>query len=105
MEVGIAHWEREPAELAEQVRRAPGDDVGVRGRAGRQTVKNRLHLDRPPVGWSHAGGCARRRAGNPRVGSTKPGDKMGPELPLPRRCRTGREHRRATVPGEYMGPE
>jgi Glyoxalase-like domain len=54
-QVEIAPWRREPADLAEQVRRAPGVPtlVFVRVPEGK-VVKNRLHLDLRPVGCSHA---------------------------------------------------
>jgi catechol 2,3-dioxygenase-like lactoylglutathione lyase family enzyme len=54
-QVEIAPWEREPPELAERVRRAPGAPtlVFVTVPEGK-TVKNRLHLDLRPVGCSHA---------------------------------------------------
>ncbi len=48
--VEIAPWEQEPADLAEQVRRAPGVPtlVFVTVPEGK-TVKNRLHLDVSPI--------------------------------------------------------
>jgi catechol 2,3-dioxygenase-like lactoylglutathione lyase family enzyme len=48
--VEIAPWEQEPADLAEQVRRAPGVPtlVFVTVPEGK-TVKNRLHLDVNPI--------------------------------------------------------
>ena len=54
-QVEIAPWEREPPQLAERVRRAPGVPtlVFVTVPEGK-TVKNRLHLDLRPVGCSHA---------------------------------------------------
>ncbi|HEV3505893.1 MAG TPA: VOC family protein [Actinomycetes bacterium] len=54
-QVEIAPWAREPADLAERVRRAPGVPtlVFVTVPEGK-TVKNRLHLDLRPVGASHA---------------------------------------------------
>jgi hypothetical protein len=53
-QVEIAAWEREPPDLAERVRRAPGVPtlVFVIVPEGK-TVKNRLHLDLRPVGCSH----------------------------------------------------
>lgn len=53
-QIEIAAWEQEPADLAEQVRRAPGVPtlVFVTVPEGK-TVKNRLHLDVRPVGASH----------------------------------------------------
>jgi glyoxalase superfamily protein len=53
-QVEIGPWEREPADLAERVRRAPTVPTLVfvtvpEGKA----VKNRLHLDLRPVGSSH----------------------------------------------------
>jgi hypothetical protein len=53
-QVEIAPWEREPPDLAEQVRRAPSVPtlVFVAVPEGK-TVKNRLHLDLRPVGCSH----------------------------------------------------
>jgi hypothetical protein len=52
--VEITPWEREPPDLAEQVRRAPGVPtlVFVAVPEGK-TVRNRLHLDVRPVGGSH----------------------------------------------------
>ncbi len=54
-EVEIAPWDREPADLAARVRRAPAVPtlVFVTVPEGK-TVKNRLHLDLRPVGCSHA---------------------------------------------------
>ncbi|HET6920671.1 MAG TPA: VOC family protein [Jiangellaceae bacterium] len=53
-QVEIAPWEREPADLAEQVRQAPGVPtlVFVTVPEGK-TVKNRLHLDVSPIDRSH----------------------------------------------------
>jgi glyoxalase superfamily protein len=53
-QVEIAPWEREPADLAERVRRAPTVPTLVfvtvpEGKA----VKNRLHLDIRPIDRSH----------------------------------------------------
>jgi catechol 2,3-dioxygenase-like lactoylglutathione lyase family enzyme len=53
-EVEIGPWEREPPDLAEQVRQAPGVPTLVfvtvpEGKA----VKNRLHLDVRPIDCSH----------------------------------------------------
>ena len=50
-----APWEREPADLAQRVRRAPAIPtlVFVTVPEGK-TVKNRLHLDLRPVDCSHA---------------------------------------------------
>jgi hypothetical protein len=54
-EVEIAPWNQEPAELAEQVRRAPGAPTLVFLTVPEgKTVKNRLHLDLRPVGCSYA---------------------------------------------------
>jgi hypothetical protein len=54
-QVEIAPWEREPTELAEQVRRAPAVPTLVFVAVpGSKTVKNRLHLDLRPVGCTHA---------------------------------------------------
>ena len=52
-QVEIGPWEQEPADLAEQVRRAPGVPtlVFVTVPEGK-TIKNRLHLDVRPVGGS-----------------------------------------------------
>jgi hypothetical protein len=52
--VEIAPWEQEPADLAEQVRRAPSVPtlVFVTVPEGK-TVKNRLHLDVRPIDGSH----------------------------------------------------
>jgi hypothetical protein len=54
-QVEVGPWEREPANLAERVRRAPAVPtlVFVAVPEGK-TVKNRLHLDLRPVGCSHA---------------------------------------------------
>jgi catechol 2,3-dioxygenase-like lactoylglutathione lyase family enzyme len=54
-QVEIGPWVREPPDLAEQVRRAPGVPtlVFVAVPEGK-TVKNRLHLDLRPVDGSHA---------------------------------------------------
>ena len=54
-QVEVAPWEREPADLAERVRRAPAIPtlVFVTVPEGK-TVKNRLHLDLRPVDCSHA---------------------------------------------------
>jgi hypothetical protein len=53
-QVEIAPWEREPPDLAEQVRRAPSVPtlVFVTVPEGK-TVKNRLHLDIRPSDGSH----------------------------------------------------
>jgi Glyoxalase-like domain len=53
-QVEIAPWQREPPDLAERVRRAPGVPtlVFVTVPEGK-TVKNRLHLDLRPVDGSH----------------------------------------------------
>jgi Glyoxalase-like domain len=53
-QVEIAPWEQEPADLAEQVRRAPSVPtlVFVTVPEGK-TVKNRLHLDVRPIDGSH----------------------------------------------------
>jgi Glyoxalase-like domain len=53
-QVEIAPWEREPPDLAEQVRRAPSVPtlVFVAVPEGK-TVKNRLHLDVRPIDSSH----------------------------------------------------
>jgi hypothetical protein len=53
-QVEIAPWEQEPADLAEQVRQAPGVPtlVFVTVPEGK-TVKNRLHLDVRPIDGSH----------------------------------------------------
>jgi hypothetical protein len=54
-QVEIAPWEQEPADLAEQVRRAPGVPTLVFVTVPEdKAVKNRLHLDLRPVGDSHA---------------------------------------------------
>jgi catechol 2,3-dioxygenase-like lactoylglutathione lyase family enzyme len=54
-QVEIGPWVREPADLAERVRRAPSAPtlVFVAVPEGK-TVKNRLHLDLRPVDGSHA---------------------------------------------------
>jgi catechol 2,3-dioxygenase-like lactoylglutathione lyase family enzyme len=54
-QVEIGPWEREPPDLAEQVRRTPTVPtlVFVAVPEGK-TVKNRLHLDLRPVEGSHA---------------------------------------------------
>jgi hypothetical protein len=53
--VEIGPWEREPADLAEQIRRAPVvPTVVFLAVPEGKTVKNRLHLDLRPVGSSHA---------------------------------------------------
>jgi hypothetical protein len=53
-QVEVGPWEREPPDLAEQVRRAPTVPtlVFVAVSEGK-TVKNRLHLDLRPVDRSH----------------------------------------------------
>ena len=54
-QVEIAPWRREPPDLAEQVRQAPGVPTLVFVPVPEaKTVKNRLHLDLRPVGLSHA---------------------------------------------------
>ena len=54
-QVEIAFWEREPADLAERVRRAPAVPTLVFVTVPEdKSVKNRLHLDLRPVGCSHA---------------------------------------------------
>jgi Glyoxalase-like domain len=54
-QVEIAPWPREPPDLAEQVRQAPGVPTLVFVPVPEaKTVKNRLHLDLRPVGSSHA---------------------------------------------------
>jgi catechol 2,3-dioxygenase-like lactoylglutathione lyase family enzyme len=53
-QVEIAPWEREPPDLAERVRRAPGAPALVFVTVPEaKTVKNRLHLDVRPVDGSH----------------------------------------------------
>ena len=53
-QVEIAPWEREPPDLAEQVRRAPAVPTLVFVTVPEaKTVKNRLHLDIRPVDGSH----------------------------------------------------
>ena len=53
-QVEIAPWEREPPDLAEQVRRAPAVPTLVFVTVPEaKTVKNRLHLDVRPVDGSH----------------------------------------------------
>ena len=54
-QVEIAPWRREPPDLAEQVRHAPGVPTLVFVPVPEaKTVKNRLHLDLRPVGVAHA---------------------------------------------------
>ena len=54
-QVEIAAWEREPHDLAEQVRQAPMVPALVFVAVPEsKIVKNRLHLDVRPVGCSHA---------------------------------------------------
>jgi catechol 2,3-dioxygenase-like lactoylglutathione lyase family enzyme len=54
-QVEIAPWQREPSDLAEQVRQAPGVPTLVFVPVPEaKTVKNRLHLDLRPVGRPHA---------------------------------------------------
>jgi hypothetical protein len=49
-QVEIAPWEREPPDLAEQVRQAPGVPTLVFATVPEgKTVKNRLHLDLRPI--------------------------------------------------------
>jgi hypothetical protein len=56
VQVEIAPWEREPPDLAGQVRQAPGVPTLVFVAVPEaKTVKNRLHLDLRPVGGSHQG--------------------------------------------------
>jgi hypothetical protein len=53
-QVEIAPWQREPPDLAEQVRRAPTVPTLVFvAVAEGKTVKNRLHLDVRPTGHPH----------------------------------------------------
>jgi hypothetical protein len=53
-QVEIAPWEREPPDLAEQVRQAPVVPTLVFATVPEgKVVKNRLHLDLRPVGRSH----------------------------------------------------
>jgi hypothetical protein len=53
-QVEIAPWEREPPDLAEQVRRAPSVPTLVFVAVpDAKTVKNRLHLDVRPIDGSH----------------------------------------------------
>ena len=53
-QVEIAPWEREPPDLAERVRRAPGAPTLVFVTVPEaKTVKNRLHLDLRPVDGSY----------------------------------------------------
>ena len=54
-QVEIGPWEREPPDLAEQVRQAPGVPTLVFATVPEgKTVKNRLHLDLRPVDGSPA---------------------------------------------------
>jgi glyoxalase superfamily protein len=69
-QVEIAPWQREPPDLAEQVRHAPGVPMLVFVFVPEaKMVKNRLHLDLRPVGVPHAAeverliGLGARRAG------------------------------------------
>ncbi len=61
-QVEIGPWEREPADLADQVRRVPTPPtiVFVAVPEGK-VVKNRLHLDVRPVDGDHAAELARLR--------------------------------------------
>jgi hypothetical protein len=61
-QVEIAAWEREPADLPDQVRRAPTVPtiVFVAVPEGK-SVKNRLHLDVRPIGGDYAAELARLR--------------------------------------------
>ena len=53
-QVEVAPWEREPPDLAEQVRQAPAVPTLVFVAVPEaKTVKNRLHLDLRPVDRSH----------------------------------------------------
>jgi hypothetical protein len=53
-QVEVAPWEQEPADLAEQVRRAPGAPTLVFVAVPEaKTIKNRLHLDLRPIDGSH----------------------------------------------------
>ena len=53
-QVEIGPWEREPPDLAEQVRQAPAVPTLVFVAVPEtKAVKNRLHLDLRPVGGSH----------------------------------------------------
>ena len=53
-QVEIAPWEREPPDLAEQVRQAPVVPTLVFATVPEgKAVKNRLHLDLRPIGCSH----------------------------------------------------
>jgi Glyoxalase-like domain len=53
-QVEVAPWEREPPDLAEQVRQAPAVPTLVFVTVPEaKTVKNRLHLDLRPVDRSH----------------------------------------------------
>ena len=59
-QVEIAPWEREPPDLAEQVRQAPSVPTLVFVTVPEaKTVKNRLHLDLRPVGGTHEEEVAR----------------------------------------------
>jgi hypothetical protein len=69
-QVEVAPWEREPPDLAEQVRQAPAVPTLVFVAVPEaKTVKNRLHLDLRPVDRSHEAevgrliGLGARRAG------------------------------------------
>jgi catechol 2,3-dioxygenase-like lactoylglutathione lyase family enzyme len=53
-QVEIGPWEREPPDLAERVRRAPGVPTPVFVTVPEvKSVKNRLHLDLRPIDGSH----------------------------------------------------
>ncbi len=53
-QVEVAPWEREPPDLAERVRQAPGaPTLAFVAVPGGKAVKNRLHLDVRPVDGPH----------------------------------------------------
>jgi hypothetical protein len=59
-QVEVAPWEREPPDLAEQVRQAPAVPTLVFVAVPEaKTVKNRLHLDLRPVDRPHEAGVGR----------------------------------------------
>jgi hypothetical protein len=72
-QVEIAAWQREPPDLAEQMRQAPTPPalVFVTVPEGK-TIKNRLHLDLRPVGCLHEAEMDQVESPTLRLGMTLP---------------------------------
>ena len=98
-QVEIAPWRREPPDLAEQVRRAPGVPtlVFVRVPEGK-AVKNRLHLDLRPVGCSHAEEVERLIRLGPAAPTWARARSPGWSWPTPRATSSASSARLATCP-------